>query len=135
MCQIYFLWNIYFTNWKLKKFKPIIFFFWNSGNISSSHVLSTKLTHLFSRNDFRDYAQVCFREFGDRVKHWITLNEPWTYSVGGYGDGSLAPGRCSDWQQLNCTGGDSGVEPYLVAHHHLLAHAAAVYLYKNTYQV
>ncbi|KAL9455292.1 hypothetical protein AB3S75_010661 [Citrus x aurantiifolia] len=85
-------------------------------------------------NDFRGYAQVCFREFGDRVKHWITLNEPWTYSVGGYGDGSLAPGRCSDWQQLNCTGGDSGVEPYLVAHHHLLAHAAAVHLYKNTYQ-
>ncbi|OWM73467.1 hypothetical protein CDL15_Pgr026566 [Punica granatum] len=39
------------------------------------------------------------------------------------------PGRCSAWQQLNCTGGDSGTKPYLVAHHLLLAHAAAVKLY------
>ncbi|KAJ4724164.1 Beta-glucosidase [Melia azedarach] len=86
-------------------------------------------------NDFRDYAEVCFKEFGDRVKHWITLNEPWTYSTGGYASGYLAPGRCSDWQQLNCTGGDSATEPYLVAHHQLLAHAAAVHLYKTKYQV
>ncbi|KAK9941262.1 hypothetical protein M0R45_017875 [Rubus argutus] len=49
-------------------------------------------------------------------------------------DGALAPGRCSAWQQLNCTGGDSGTEPYLVAHHLLLAHAAAVKLYKQKYQ-
>jgi beta-glucosidase len=45
------------------------------------------------------------------------------------------PGRCSDWQNLNCTGGDSGTEPYLVAHHLLLAHAAAVQVYKTKYQV
>ncbi|KAJ4724163.1 Beta-glucosidase [Melia azedarach] len=86
-------------------------------------------------NDFRDYAEVCFKEFGDRVQHWITLNEPWTYSSGGYASGFLAPGRCSGWQRLNCTGGDSSTEPYLVAHHLLLAHAAAVHLYKTKYQV
>uniref|UniRef100_A0A2N9G8F8 Beta-glucosidase n=1 Tax=Fagus sylvatica TaxID=28930 RepID=A0A2N9G8F8_FAGSY len=77
-------------------------------------------------NDFRDYAELCFKEFGDRVKHWITLNEPWSYSYGGYASGLLAPDRCSAWQNLNCTGGNSGTEPYLVAHHLLLAHAAAV---------
>ncbi|KAI4324286.1 hypothetical protein L6164_023837 [Bauhinia variegata] len=84
--------------------------------------------------DFQDYADVCFKEFGDRVKHWITLNEPWSYSYGGYAMGLLAPGRCSDWLGLNCTGGDSGTEPYIVGHNQLLAHAAAVKLYRNKYK-
>ncbi|PON69725.1 Glycoside hydrolase [Parasponia andersonii] len=83
---------------------------------------------------FRDYAELCFKEFGDRVKHWITLNEPWSYSMGAYASGILAPGRCSEWQKLNCTGGDSGREPYLVAHYQLLSHAAAVKLYRDKYQ-
>ncbi|KAK3205082.1 hypothetical protein Dsin_019128 [Dipteronia sinensis] len=85
--------------------------------------------------DFRDYAEVCFKAFGNRVKHWITLNEPWSYSIGGYAAALLAPGRCSEWQGLNCTGGDSATEPYLVSHHQLLAHATAVQLYKNKYQI
>ncbi|CAK7339252.1 unnamed protein product [Dovyalis caffra] len=85
-------------------------------------------------NDFRDYSEICFEEFGDRVKHWITLNEPWSYSMGGYAAGLFAPGRCSDWQGLNCTGGDSGIEPYLASHYQLLAHAKAVKLYKEKYQ-
>nr|POF17448.1 cyanogenic beta-glucosidase [Quercus suber] len=36
------------------------------------------------RDDFQDYAELCFKEFGDRVKHWITLNEPWGTSYAGY---------------------------------------------------
>lgn len=86
------------------------------------------------RVHYRDYADLCFREFGDRVKYWITLNEPWTYSIGGYENGLFAPGRCS-WQQQNCTGGNSSTEPYLVTHHQLLAHAAVARLYKQKYQV
>ncbi|XP_062172006.1 beta-glucosidase 13-like [Alnus glutinosa] len=85
-------------------------------------------------DDFREYAELCFKEFGDRVKHWITLNEPWSYSNGGYASGQIAPGRCSSWQNLNCTGGDSGTEPYLTSHYQLLAHAAAVQVYKHNYQ-
>ncbi|KAJ7982476.1 Beta-glucosidase [Quillaja saponaria] len=87
-------------------------------------------------NDFRDFAELCFKEFGDRVMKWITLNEPWSFSMGGYaGNGRpQAPGCCSDWQSLNCTGGDSRTEPYLVSHHQLLAHSAAVKLYKANYQ-
>lgn len=88
-----------------------------------------------SRNDFRDYAELCFKAFGDRVKHWITLNEPLSYSLYGYAIGQLAPGRCSSWQKPDCTGGNSGTEPYVVTHHQLLAHAAAVRVYKEKYQV
>ncbi|KAL9296518.1 hypothetical protein ACSQ67_022414 [Phaseolus vulgaris] len=84
--------------------------------------------------DFEDYAEVCFKEFGDRVKKWITLNEPMTYSHLGYATGELAPGRCSTWFNLHCNGGDSGIEPYLVSHHQLLAHAAAVNVYKTKYE-
>ncbi|KAF8041058.1 LOW QUALITY PROTEIN: hypothetical protein BT93_B3087 [Corymbia citriodora subsp. variegata] len=83
---------------------------------------------------FQDFADVCFKEFGDRVKHWITLNEPWTFCDEGYVLGSLAPGRCSAWQQLNCTGGNSATEPYIVGHNLLLAHAATVKLYRDKYQ-
>ncbi|XP_058073473.1 beta-glucosidase 12-like isoform X3 [Magnolia sinica] len=84
--------------------------------------------------DFRDYADICFREFGDRVKHWITLNEPWMYSVGAYAWGTYAPGRCSSWESGNCSVGNSATEPYIVAHHLLLAHAAAVRHYRDKYQ-
>ncbi|RXH99528.1 hypothetical protein DVH24_021330 [Malus domestica] len=85
-------------------------------------------------NHFRDYAELCFKLFGDRVKHWITLNEPYTFITFGYASGELAPGRCSAWQNSNCTGGDSATEPYIVAHHFLLAHAHAVKVYKTKYQ-
>ena len=79
--------------------------------------------------------EVCFGEFGDRVKHWITFNEPWSYSAGGYAMGILAPGRCSLWEEPGCGAGNSGREPYVVAHHQLLAHAAAVAVYRRKYQV
>ncbi|KAG4981591.1 hypothetical protein AAZX31_12G229700 [Glycine max] len=83
--------------------------------------------------DFANYAEVCFREFGDRVKHWITLNEPVLYSTGGYASGGSPPNRCSKWF-ANCTAGDSTTEPYVVTHHLILAHAAAVKVYREKFQ-
>ncbi|RWW59592.1 hypothetical protein BHE74_00033457 [Ensete ventricosum] len=53
----------------------------------------------------------------------------------GYASGQLAPGRCTPVLVGNCTAGDSGREPYVVAHHQLLAHAAAAKLYRDKYQV
>jgi len=41
---------------------------------------------------FVDYADFCFRTFGDRVKNWITLNEPGIFIDQGYHEGIMAPG-------------------------------------------
>uniref|UniRef100_A0A5B6ZQJ8 Putative beta-glucosidase 12-like n=1 Tax=Davidia involucrata TaxID=16924 RepID=A0A5B6ZQJ8_DAVIN len=84
-------------------------------------------------DDFGDFSELCFKRFGDRVKHWTTLNEPWSFSNAAYATGGFAPGRCSSWLN-NCSQGNSGTEPYLVTHNQLLAHAAAVKLYKQKYQ-
>lgn len=34
-----------------------------------------------SQLDFERYAKICYERFGDRVKNWITLNEPWIVSI------------------------------------------------------
>ncbi|KAJ4844565.1 hypothetical protein Tsubulata_008193 [Turnera subulata] len=85
-------------------------------------------------DDFRDYAELCFERFGDRVKYWITLSEPCTYAVWGHDYGEHAPGRCSSWKNRACKAGNSAVEPYIVAHHQLLSHAAAVDVYRKKYK-
>lgn len=41
---------------------------------------------------FADYTDLITRRLGDRVKDWITLNEPWVFTFVGYGFGIHAPG-------------------------------------------
>jgi beta-glucosidase/6-phospho-beta-glucosidase/beta-galactosidase len=41
--------------------------------------------------DYVRYARVCFERLGDRVKHWLTFNEPWCIAGHGYGYGQFAP--------------------------------------------
>lgn len=72
--------------------------------------------------DFTAYADSCFSRFGDRVKNWITLNEPWCAAILGYGLGPHAPGH------------QSSTEPWIAGHHLLLAHAEAVKCYRSKYQ-
>eukprot|EP01018_Ginkgo_biloba_P033175 Gb_35946 [translate_table: standard] len=84
--------------------------------------------------DFAAYSELCFRAFGDRVKHWITLNEPLSIATQGYDLGAAAPGRCSSDIYRNCKAGNSATEPYIAAHNMLLSHAAAVRVYKRKYQ-
>ena len=71
---------------------------------------------------FAEYAKVCFEEYGDRVKSWITLNEPWVTAMLGYGKGEFAPGRVSI------------SEPYIAAHNLLRAHGKAVKIYRKKFQ-
>ncbi|CAM8919480.1 unnamed protein product [Rhodiola kirilowii] len=83
--------------------------------------------------DFRDYVEICFKSFGDRVKHWITINEPLIIAQYGYETGQTPPGRCS--QPLgSCPAGNSSTEPYIASHNLLLAHTAATNLYKQKFQ-
>ncbi|KAB0368168.1 hypothetical protein FD755_019934 [Muntiacus reevesi] len=62
---------------------------------------------------FRDYADLCFRELGDLVKLWITINEP---------------NRLSDIYE------QSSNDTYWAAHHLLLAHALAWHRYDRQYR-
>ncbi|MEI7828935.1 MAG: GH1 family beta-glucosidase [Prolixibacteraceae bacterium] len=42
---------------------------------------------------FSEYADLCSRKFGDRIKHWMVLNEPGSYTTLGYLSGIHAPSR------------------------------------------
>lgn len=42
---------------------------------------------------FSDYVDVCARHFGDRVNHWMVMNEPMVFTGAGYFLGVHAPGR------------------------------------------
>lgn len=64
---------------------------------------------------FADYTQVVVRALGDRVQHWMTLNEPQVFVGHGHYDGRHAPGvKFSLSEMLRC------------GHHALLAHGRGV---------
>lgn len=63
---------------------------------------------------FVKYAIACFERFKDRVKIWITHNEPWVVSFLGYRKGIHAPGSRDVDQSIKA------------AHHLLLSHGMAV---------
>ncbi|XP_053560070.1 cytosolic beta-glucosidase [Bombina bombina] len=67
---------------------------------------------------FEQYSQFCFETFGDRVKLWITINEPCMVAKHGYEDGLFAPGVK-----------EPGVGVYVSAHNMLKAHARAWHNY------
>ena len=64
---------------------------------------------------FGELAEVVSRALGDRVRHYMTLNEPQCAAFLGYGTGSHAPGCQTDL-----------VTQAAAAHHLLLAHGHAV---------
>ncbi|KAG7551010.1 Glycoside hydrolase family 1 [Arabidopsis thaliana x Arabidopsis arenosa] len=82
-------------------------------------------------DDFVEFANFTFNEYGHKVKKWITFNEPWVYSRAGYDIGKKAPGRCSQYVNKTCLGGSSGHELYIVSHNLLLAHAEAVHEFRK----
>ncbi|MBO8184393.1 glycoside hydrolase family 1 protein [Streptomyces spirodelae] len=63
---------------------------------------------------FADYAAEVAARLGDRVAHWITLNEPAEVTLLGYGLGVHAPGKRLLFEALPA------------AHHQLLGHGLAV---------
>lgn len=92
------------------------------------------LTWVFGREEFVYFAEICFRELGDKVKFWATFNEPNVVAKFGYMEGTYPPGRCSA-PYGNCSDGNSDFEPFVAAHNIILSHAKAVHVYRNQYQV
>ncbi len=71
-------------------------------------------------NWFTEYARVCFKYFGDRVKYWITLNEIYVFTYRGYSLGVIPP-CIRDYKMA-----------VKAAHHAVVAHGSAVKLYRQT---
>lgn len=67
---------------------------------------------------FAEYARVLYRALDGRVKKWVTLNEPWVITDGGYLHGALAPGHRSKY------------EAPIASHNLMRAHGAAVQAYR-----
>ncbi|MED4164008.1 GH1 family beta-glucosidase [Halalkalibacterium halodurans] len=65
------------------------------------------------------YAEIMFEEFGDKIDHWITFNEPWCVSFLSNYIGVHAPGNTDLQLAAN------------VAHHLLVAHGKAVQSYRK----
>ncbi len=68
---------------------------------------------------FSEYAELMTRRLGDRVKHWITFNEPWCTATLGYLYGSHAPGL-QDPQKA-----------FAASHHLLLSHGAGMQIIRR----
>ncbi|XP_021504301.1 lactase/phlorizin hydrolase [Meriones unguiculatus] len=73
---------------------------------------------------FKEYADVLFQRLGDKVKFWITLNEPFVIAAHGYGTGVSAPGISFR----------PGTAPYIAGHNLIKAHAEAWHLYNDKYR-
>ncbi|MGZ0042609.1 GH1 family beta-glucosidase [Paenibacillus ottowii] len=68
---------------------------------------------------FKMYASVIMDRFGERIKWWNTINEPFCASILGYGTGEHAPGH-ENWS-----------EAFTAAHHILMCHGIAINLHKE----
>ncbi|XP_009378490.2 beta-glucosidase 18 isoform X1 [Pyrus x bretschneideri] len=85
------------------------------------------------REEFAHFASICFKSFGDRVKHWITVNEANMLVDFTYIQGVYPPARCTP-PFGNCSSGNSDVEPLIAMHNILIAHAMAVDTYRRLFQ-
>jgi len=68
---------------------------------------------------FAAYARIVFQALDGRVKKWVTINEPWVVSDGGYLKGTIAPGHKNKF------------EAPIVTHNLMRAHGAAVKAYRE----
>ncbi|XP_052745821.1 lactase/phlorizin hydrolase-like [Bicyclus anynana] len=75
---------------------------------------------------YSDYARVIFKLFGERVKHFITINEPYQICNSAYG--------VSDQSGLAPALDSRGVGEYMCAKNLLLAHAKAYHIYNEEFR-
>ncbi len=72
---------------------------------------------------FDNYAAYCFEMFGDRVKFWLTFNEPWVVALLGHETGQMAPGF-----------EEPGTLAYVVAHNIIKSHARAWHNFNDNFR-
>ncbi len=70
-------------------------------------------------NWFTDYAIFLYKKYGDRVKNWITLNEPWITAFTGHMYGIHAPGIKNIYTAFK------------VMHNQILSHTSAVKAFRK----
>ncbi|KAK4394532.1 Raucaffricine-O-beta-D-glucosidase [Sesamum angolense] len=142
--------------------------FRDSLSLGSSQLLTTEYGGMLSDqvvNDFVEFANLCFEEFGDRVKFWATMNEPYTYVIHGYSPGTdfakddskivqssskrvqrnLPSHRNERLGRFKSTAqttrhtwfivNDPAKETYTVAKNLLLCHSRTVQLYRTNFQM
>jgi len=69
---------------------------------------------------FEDYAKLMYKEYGDLVDSWVTMNEVCNISMAGYASGGFAPGIADMSAGL------------LAQHNVMLSHGAAVRAYRES---
>ncbi|KFY53879.1 hypothetical protein V496_07362 [Pseudogymnoascus sp. VKM F-4515 (FW-2607)] len=69
--------------------------------------------------DFVSYSKICFERFGDRVKRWLTINEPWIFASLG------AEGLVKNYSRRDF---------FLVGRNSLLVHGYVAQLYRLQFQ-
>ncbi|MDY0287309.1 MAG: 6-phospho-beta-galactosidase [Sphaerochaeta sp.] len=69
---------------------------------------------------FLAFAKVCFERFGTKVRHWITINEPWSVACGQYIIGHFPPHIQYDVEKA-----------VRALHNMMIAHCKCAALYKS----
>ncbi|XP_055480278.1 beta-klotho [Psammomys obesus] len=72
---------------------------------------------------FNDYATFCFQTFGDRVKYWITIHNPYLVAWNGFGTGMHAPGEKGNLAAV-----------YTVGHNLIKAHSKVWHNYNKNFR-
>ncbi len=68
---------------------------------------------------FGDFTAVCTEHFADRVRQWVTINDPWQSAFLGHYEGTIAPG-IRDFRAA-----------WAALHHLLLAHAEGIAIIRD----
>lgn len=97
--------------------KPMVTLY--HGDLPQSLLDIGGLTNPHFADYFADFAKVAFENFGDRVKYWVTINEPCL----GYADTDNPPAL-----------GLSGIADYLCLQVTLLGHAKIYHLYQDEFK-
>lgn len=73
-------------------------------------------------DDFADYARIAFKAFGDRVKLWLTFNEPLVFCLVDWNYGIHNPFT------------EPPEKPYVCAHHVVMAHSKVYRMYEKEFK-